>query len=210
VDLWGTGGEVTLSNSTYPGLTFGVINLNAPSTKNVTLTNHATTSLSVSAVSTAGDFSQTNNCGGSVPGGGTCTISVTFTPTTTGERIGNLWVTDSDAASPQTLRVSGTAEGLIVSPSTLPFGKQKVNTTSAPELVTIQNLEASVVNVGTISVTGDYSQTNTCGTSIAANGKCTISVTFTPTIAGGLKGTLTITDSADDQSTVSLTGTGVN
>ncbi len=210
VNLWGTGGEVTLSNSTYPGLTFGVINLNAPSTQNVTLTNHAAAPLSISAVSTVGDFSQTNNCGGSVPGGGTCTISVTFMPTTTGERIGNLWVTDSDAASPQTLRLSGTAEGIIVSPSTLPFGKQKVNTTSAPKLVTIQNLEASVVNVGTISASGDYRQTNTCGTSIAANGKCTIGVTFTPTTAGGLKGTLTITDSADDQSTVSLTGTGVN
>jgi len=210
VDLWGTGGEVTLSNSIYPGLTFGTINVNAPLAKNVTLTNHSTSPLSITAVSTVGAYTQTNNCGSSVAGGGSCTISVTFAPTTSGMLIGNLWITDSDPTSPQTLRLSGTAEGVTVSPSTLAFGKQRVTTTSAPQLVTIQNLEASAVNVGTIATTAAYSQTNTCGTSIPANGRCTISVTFTPTTAGGLKGTLTITDSADDQSIVSLTGTGVN
>lgn len=210
VNLWGTGGEVTLSNSNYPGLTFGTINLNGPSTKSVTLTNHASSALSISAISTVGDYSQTNTCGTRVAAGGTCTISVTFTPATSGLRIGNLWITDSDAASPQTLRLSGTAEGVLVSPSSLKFGKQGVNTTSPPQKITVQNLEASVVNVGTIAATGAFSQTNTCGASIPANGQCSISVTFTPTEVGSANGRLTITDSADDPSIANLSGTGVN
>ncbi len=210
VNLWGTGGEVTLSNASYPGLSFNTINFNAPSTKSVTLTNHGTSSLSITAVSTVGDFSQTNSCGSVVAAGGTCTISVTFTPTATGIRTGNLWVTDSDAASPQTLRLSGTVLGVSVSPSTLPFGEQKVNTTSLPQKVTVRNLEPSSVNVGAITASGAYSQTNNCGTSLPPNGQCAVSVTFTPTVTGNLTGKLTITDSADDSSKVTLSGTGVN
>jgi phospholipase C len=210
VNLQGTGGEVTLSNSVYPGLGFGSINLNTQKTQNVTLTNNGTSALSISAVSTVGDYSQTNTCGNSVAAGGTCTISVTFQPTTSGMRIGNLWVSDSDAASPQTLRLSGTSEGVSVTPSRLKFGKVKVNTTSAPQKITVENLGATVMNVGAITASDDYSQTNNCGTSLPANGQCTVSVTFTPTTAGGLTGTVTITDSADNPSTVSLSGTGVN
>jgi phospholipase C len=210
VNLWGVGGEVTLSNSAYPGLTFGTVDLNATSTKNVTLTNNSTSSLSIASISTVGAFSQINNCGSVVTPGGTCTISVILTPTGPGLQLGNLWVTDSDPASPQTLRLSGTAQAILVNPPTLKFGKQKVNTTSAPQNITVKNLETSVVNVGTITTTGDFSQTNTCGTSIPSNGQCTISVTFSPTIAGGRTGTLTITDNADNPSVASLSGTGVN
>ena len=188
VNLQGTGGEVTLSNSVYPGLSFGTINLNAQKTQNVTLTNNGTSALSVSAVSTVGDYSQTNTCGNSVGAGGTCTISVTFQPTTSGMRIGNLWVTDSDAASPQTLRLSGTSEGVSVTPSSLKFGKVKVNTTSAPQKIAVENLGATGVNVGAITASGDYSQTNNCGTSLPANGQCTVSVTFHTDYLGGPDG----------------------
>ncbi len=210
VSLQGTGSELSITNSAYPGLTFGTINLNVQSTKNVTLTNNGTSPLTITGVSTVGDFLQTNTCGTSLAGNGSCTISVTFAPTQSGMRIGNLWISSDDPATPQTLRLSGTAEGVSVSPATLKFGKQKVNTTSPLQTVTISNLGASAVNVGTITASGDYAQTNNCGASLPANGQCTVSVTFTPTVAGGLQGTVTITDSADDPSTVALSGTGVN
>jgi len=58
-------------------------------------------------------------------------------------------------------------------------------------------------------VTGDFAQTNGCGTSLAAGTKCTISVTFTPTQTGTRTGTLTATDSANNSpQTASLTGKG--
>src|SRR5207302_9606953 len=56
----------------------------------VTLANSGSASLSISSIAIAGtnsaDFAQTNNCGSSVAAGGSCTINVTFAPTTTGAR----------------------------------------------------------------------------------------------------------------------------
>jgi hypothetical protein len=53
----------------------------------VTLTNTGTETVSISSIAITGtnadDFSQRNNCGSSVTQGGSCTISVTFFPTST-------------------------------------------------------------------------------------------------------------------------------
>jgi uncharacterized NAD-dependent epimerase/dehydratase family protein len=57
----------------------------------------------------------------------------------------------------------------------------------------------------------DFAQTNTCGSSVAAKGKCTISVTFTPRATGTRTSTLKLNDGANNSpQTVSLTGTGKN
>ena len=176
----------------------------------MTLTNQGTSSLSITNISTVGDFSQTNDCGSSVAGGGSCVISVTFTPTIAGMLIGNLWITSSDPASPQTLRLSGVAEGVSVSPASLKFGNKQVNSTSASQALTVKNLGNYVLNFGSITASANYAQTNNCGTSIPANSQCTINVTFTPTMAGSLPGTITIIDTDDDPTTVKLSGTGVN
>jgi hypothetical protein len=50
----------------------------------------------------------------------------------------------------------------------------------------------------------DFSQTNNCGTSVAAGGRCTISVTFTPATRGTRTASLRLTDNA----AVPLTGMG--
>jgi len=210
VNLQGVGSEVSMTNSLFPGINFGTINLNTQSTQSVTYANHGTSPISITSISTVGNYSQTNNCGSSVPAGGSCTISVTFDPDSAGLLIGNLWVSDNDPASPHTVRLSGVSEGVLVSPLTLKFGKEHVNTTSKPQLVTVQNLADAVMNVGTITVTGNFAQTNNCGSSIPGNGQCTISVTFTPTVAGGQQGKIMITDSNDEPSTVTLSGTGVS
>jgi hypothetical protein len=65
----------------------------------------------------------------------------------------------------------------------------------------------SIIVTGTNA--GDFAQTNTCGSSVAAGGNCTISVTFTPTSAGTRTGAVTVTDNASGSpQTVSLSGTG--
>jgi hypothetical protein len=98
---------------------------------------------------------------------------------------------------------------VTISPSSLTFSSQSVGTTSSPQAVTLTNNQTSALTSISVSATGDFAQTNTCGTSLAANSSCTINVTFTPTAAGTRTGTLTVTDSAGTQ-TSSLTGTGVS
>src|SRR5947208_3015545 len=100
----------------------------------VTLSNPTTTALSITSIAftgaNPGDFGQTNNCGSSVAAGGNCTINVTFTPTATGSRSATLTVTDNASNSPQTAGVSGTGVGptASLSPTSLTFSKQNVNT----------------------------------------------------------------------------------
>ncbi|MGH9433593.1 MAG: alkaline phosphatase family protein, partial [Terriglobia bacterium] len=211
VSLQGTGSEVTLTNSLYPGLGLATVHLNSQSTNTATLTNHGTSPLSITSISTVGDYSQTNTCGSSVPGGGSCTITVTFAPTVSGPRWGNLVVTDGDPASPQTARLYGIGSSVSLSASNLNFHNQTVNTTSPPAYVKMKNVGSIPLGVGGITTSGDYAQTNDCGTSIPANSQCWITVTFTPTQTGSLPGTLTISDSdLNAPQRVRLSGTGVS
>jgi hypothetical protein len=99
---------------------------------------------------------------------------------------------------------------LTSSASTLSFGDVNSGSTSAAQTVTVTNPGTSAVSVSSVSVTGDYTQTNTCGSSIAAGGSCTVSVKFAPTSGGPLTGTLSVATSAPGSPlTVALSGTGV-
>jgi hypothetical protein len=51
---------------------------------------------------------QNTSCGGSLPPGGSCTISIAFAPKTAGTKAATLEVRDNDPASPQTVSLSGT------------------------------------------------------------------------------------------------------
>jgi len=101
------------------------------------------------------------------------------------------------------------AATLSANPTSLTFASQAPNTTSAAQTVTVSNTGTAVASSATVAVTGDYSQTNTCGTSIAAGASCTVGVSFRPTTSGTRTGSLTVTSSASNSpTTVALSGTG--
>ncbi|MEV5787595.1 choice-of-anchor D domain-containing protein [Streptomyces sp. NPDC052287] len=99
------------------------------------------------------------------------------------------------------------AEGVTATPGALNFGSVATGSTSAAQTVTVSNPTGTAASVSSISTGGDYSQTNTCGSSIAANGSCTVSVRFAPTATGSRSGSLTV-DAGGTTNTVSLSGTG--
>ncbi|WP_433890627.1 choice-of-anchor D domain-containing protein [Streptomyces sp. CA-111067] len=99
-------------------------------------------------------------------------------------------------------------EGVTASPGALNFGSVATGSTSAAQSVTVSNPTGSAAAVSAITASGDFSQTNTCGSSIAAHGSCTVSVKFAPTAAGSRTGTLTV-NAGGNSSTVSLSGSGV-
>ncbi len=78
----------------------------------VTLKNGQSTAITfTSATSNLSDYAATNNCPVSpatLAAGSSCTISVTFTPSTTGARNATLTVKDSGGSSPQLVTLSGT------------------------------------------------------------------------------------------------------
>ena len=110
VALSGTGTEVKLEPL---GVNFGDQKVGTKSSPiGIELTNLGTTTLSISGITMMGkdpgDFSQTNNCGNSVPAGGHCTIKVSFVPQVRGARSATLTVTDDGGGSPQTVALAGT------------------------------------------------------------------------------------------------------
>jgi hypothetical protein len=190
------------------------------SQQSVTLTNNGTSALSLSNVaitgSNSGDFSQTNNCPASIAAAGSCQINVTFTPTATGPRSASLVLTDDAPASPQTVALSGSGglAAVRLSPSSLSFGNESVGLATAPQTITLSNTGYSTLNISSIGVTGtntgDFSESVTCGSTLAAGANCTISVTFGPTALGARTATLTIIDDGPGSpQNAAVTGTGV-
>jgi hypothetical protein len=105
--------------------------------------------------------------------------------------------------------ISGSSPTLSASPSSLAFGSQNVGTTSGARSVTVSNTGNAAASISSLAASGEYAQTNTCGSSIAAGASCTVNVTFTPTAAGTRTGAVTITsNAANSPSTIALTGTG--
>ncbi len=99
--------------------------------------------------------------------------------------------------------------GASLSPSSLVFAPQLLQTTSAAQAVSLNNVGSQALSITGITSSGDFAQTNNCGSSVAAGASCTINVTFTPTQGGGLTGAISVTDNAPGSpQTVSLTGTG--
>lgn len=78
----------------------------------VVLTNTGTGPLTITGItlsgSNAADFNQGNNCGTSLAANASCTIALTFTPSTTASESATLNITDNGTGSPHTVSLSGT------------------------------------------------------------------------------------------------------
>jgi hypothetical protein len=211
-------GTVALSPS---NLNFGVQEVGTTKTKNVTLTNAGTTTLTISSIGITGkdtaEFAQTHTCGSSLGAGKSCTISVTFNPSQLGPASASLTITDDALGSPQSVALSGT--GITVGPdatlssTSLTFATQLRGTTSPVQSVTLGNYGTATLSITGIGLTGansgDFVQTNTCGSTLAPGASCTLSVTFRPTHRGQRTAMLSLTDNGlGSPQTVGLTGTG--
>ncbi len=211
------GPAVTLSPTslTFPTQVFHTTS----AAQNVTLTNSGTSTLALTSFTilgtNSGDFSQTNTCGTTLAPGASCTISVTFTPLAKNARTASLSIADNATGSPQTVALSGTGTIVQFSTTNVAFGNQGVGTTSSAQTVTVTNASPTTV-IGSVAITlngsnpGDFSQTNTCGSSIAAKGSCTITLKFTPTVTGSRAATISMADNGGGSpQTIALSGTGI-
>jgi probable HAF family extracellular repeat protein len=100
-----------------------------------------------------------------------------------------------------------------LSPASLTFSTQAVGTTSSAETVSLKNTGATSLAISSITITGtdhaDFTQTHTCGTSLAAGASCSISVEFSPMASGSRTAILSVADnSAGSPQKVTLAGTG--
>jgi hypothetical protein len=179
---------------------FALLVANTNSTGDTTIRN----------IAISGDFSQTNNCPQTLQAATSCYVQVTFTPTAVGWRDGTITITDSAPGSPHVISLIGAGVPQVsLSPPSLAFSTQLIGTSSAAHGITLSNSGSGPLAIASISVSGDFSETNTCRSPVPGSSSCSISIVFTPTTAGSRDGILTIVDSASGSPlTASLTGAG--
>jgi hypothetical protein len=176
--------------------------------KTVTLTNSGSGALTIASIAASGDFSETNDCSGSLAAKSSCTVNVTFNPSAAGAITGALTFADSATTSPQLVKLTGTGiVPLAFSPTSLTFSSTAVGQTSGAT-VTLTNKQSTTISLNP-AITSDYSVTGgTCGASLGAAASCTIAVTFAPQYKGSIKGALEIaTHEAFSPQIIGLTGT---
>jgi len=97
-----------------------------------------------------------------------------------------------------------------VTPASLTFASQSIDSSSAAQTVTVENTGSAALAPTSVVASGDFSETDNClNATIAAGASCAIQVVFTPTQTGSRTGTLTIdVNVSGGELTVSLNGAG--
>jgi Ca2+-binding RTX toxin-like protein len=205
----------------------------------ITVSNSGATPIVVSGVSIAGtdatSFAQTNNCA-TIPQAGTCTVSVTFTPTSpAAAKAATLTIASNDVTRPS-LPISLTGTGVAPTavtfrPGPLSFANQALGTTSTAQTLSLVNTTNAAATATSLSVSGPNAdqfvfqasrlfsippqilpQACAGAPRIALGGLfCNVNIRFAPTVASGpgvKTATLTFVTSLGTYTTT-LTGTAV-
>ena len=221
VAVSGTGvADMTVTPTSFM---FSSTKIGSKKTKTITVSNKQSVQVSLSegfSGNNPTDFSVTGGtCTSTLAAKTSCTLIVTYAPTSLSTESANMTVTDSpDSLGPYTVSFT-TAENIpaTVAPgSTLAFGTTTVAHPNKTKDITVTNLSGSSLSVSEGSVgganAGDFAVTGgTCGSSVAANSTCTIAITFTPTLhASAESGSIAVTIGSDPTSphNIALTGTG--
>jgi alpha-tubulin suppressor-like RCC1 family protein len=169
------------------------------------------------AVSPVGEYSFTENCpdtSGVLAAGASCTIKVSFSPTTSGQRNGSLTVVDDGQGSPQQVSLTGigTEPKITFSPTMVDFGSQASGTASAAQIITVRNDGTAPLLITAIKTTAGFSvASDTCPrapSSLAIQGTCIVDITFNPTSAQSWVGELQVDYETAKTASMQLKGTG--
>lgn len=206
-------------------LSFGQVRVGQPQSLSISLQNTGTGPLTVSGIMFSGTDAQrfsTANVGTPFtiqPGTSAATFQVVFTPTSVGSALATLAIASDDPDSPNIqipLSGEGIAPGISVSTSTLNFGGQLVNRTSAPRTFEISNTGSAPLQVFALSLTGTAAQAYQVQSPVApvtvpAGGKQAVSVVVTAAQMGEQTARLIIqSDASSTSAHVDLTALGVS
>jgi FG-GAP-like repeat len=107
----------------------------------------------------------------------------------------------------------GSAPTAQLMPNAVNFAAQPVGTPSASSSAALKNTGNAALSLGAITIggsqSGDFSQTNDCGSSLAPGSSCTFHIIFTPFDVGARTANIQIADNAfNTPQLIALSGTG--
>jgi FG-GAP-like repeat/Abnormal spindle-like microcephaly-assoc'd, ASPM-SPD-2-Hydin len=184
----------------FPGTEGGV----ASKPLTFTVTNGGKTAVGIASVAIqgaeAGDYSQTNTCGTSIPANKNCVVTVVFDPQGVGTRTAQIVVTTTTGSS---LGVVASGLGIVtlsIGPNPHTYPTTLLNKQSAPFTATVKNSSGLTITFTSVGLTGfdtqDYVITqNNCGgngSTLAPHTSCTILIAFKPTQTGQRTAAITV------------------
>jgi len=196
-------------------LWFGKVVTGQSETQPVTLTNYGSTSVTVTEVSVSAAVFTVNNFNTPVTlvAGESVNLSVTFTPSATGNISGLVTFTSNASNSTLNLQVTGrgvNSWALQANPSSLAFGNVQVGGSSTLPM-TIMNAGSSTetISLGQVGGPGYSVSGVTLPLVLNAGQSFTFNVTFAPLAVGASQGSILATSPLSPSLTIPLSGTGV-
>ncbi|MNR71421.1 IPT/TIG domain protein [compost metagenome] len=211
------------------GWNFGTWKVGETSTpKQLALRNAGNTSIVINQlflVEGQSEYSMSHTCGESLAPGAICTVTVKFTPTSLGEKVGafrvrsidgrirDVWLLgfggDGSATGPET------SSGRLAVASSLNFGSVVLSMEGTSRLLTFANTGGAPVSVSAPVLSGPdgdaFAVANGCPAVLSPYESCDASVTFAPKRLGQYTAQLDVTTSDESkQKTISLRGIGVD
>lgn len=187
--------------------------------RTVALSNTGTLPLTVTRIATVGEFAQGNGCIGTLPAGGRCEVSVTFTPQRIADSIvGRLEVFSNAAGGPHVVRLEGrgTAIDLTPLPGQLDFGALPVEQVTEPRSLAVINTGTLPIQIGTVALVGEHpeayavAEDECSGRRLFGAQSCRLAVRFAPGQEGTLAAALAVpSDTTLGPDFVELAGTGL-
>jgi hypothetical protein len=202
VTLTGTGTQ-SLISPTSSSLAFGNVQQGVPKPLNLVVSNTGTATLNFTVSpsspaaktgAAAADYAVTGTCILGTPLaalGGTCTLTVTLTPSAQGARPATLTISSDATNGPLVIALSGTGVALpepVVTPPASDFPDTVISQTSAQtRTVTIQNDRVRTITYAVSDTTDFKIGTESCPTRLVpgSGGVCTIAIQFMPTLGAG-------------------------
>jgi hypothetical protein len=193
-------------------LSFTSTNVGATSAQQfITISNTGGLTATLQSPVVTGDFIiSANTCTSSLASNVGCTVGIEFQPTASGTVSGSFSITDSVGTQTASLTGVGVLPATdTLSPLSLAFAAQQLNTTSATQQVTLANSgDAALLLIAAQITSGDFTVVNSCGNSLSGHSTCSLLVAYVPKSVGAGTGVLTVSDQFRSQS-VALSGTGV-
>ncbi|RDV11969.1 choice-of-anchor D domain-containing protein, partial [Pontibacter diazotrophicus] len=201
-------------------VSFGTVDVNASSSKTVTISNsEGNQDIVITSITISGGSSFSYNAPYALPFvlpvGKSLNITVTYQPTTSEAQGAEMVINHSGQNGSSVIALSGGTNAVSASPNSLHFFSQQAGTTSEAQDVTLTNNTTTTLEMSSVSITGtnnsEFTHNFTQSLILAAGASTSISVKFTPASAGTKVAKMSITHSGSTTPlAVELSGEGHN
>ncbi len=214
IGLSGTGTQPHLA-ANPSSVSFGSVQVGGSASVSITLTNSGTGSVSISGGTASGaGYTMSGLVATSLSAGQSTSFTAKFAPTIAGSATGNISITSDAPGSPLKIALTGTGTqlqpGIGINPASVAFGSVAVSSTSSQN-VTVTNSGTGALNITSATASGaGFSLTGLGAQTINAGASVTFAAKFSPTSAGSVTGSISISSNAPGSpATIALSGTGV-